>query len=99
MLTLKQKYINSLLAAAPYIRKEFGVESMRLFGSVARGEDHQGSDVDLCVEMPPKAFRLLALKSYLQDLLGREVDLVRRHPRLDSFLLQEIEHDGILIFP
>jgi len=34
--------------------KRFGVRSMQLFGSVARNEQHDGSDVDICVDMPPK---------------------------------------------
>ncbi len=40
----------------------------------------------------------IALKNFLQDLLGMAVDLVRRNPRLDPFLVDEIERDGIWIF-
>lgn len=47
--------------------------------------------------MPPKAFKLLSLKTYLQDLLGTAVDLVRMNPHLDKFLISEIERDGICI--
>lgn len=65
---------------------------------MARGDEHDGSDVDICVEMPPRAFKLLALKEFLQELLGVPVDLVRRHRNLNPFLSQEIKHDGIFIF-
>lgn len=71
---------------------------MRLFGSMARGDNRAGSDADIFVEMPPKALKIVALKNYLQNLLGISVDLIRRHPHLDSFLLNEIERDGINIF-
>lgn len=87
-----------LAEATPYIRREFGVVSLCLFGSMARGDNRLDSDVDICVDMPPKAFRVVALKNYLQDLLGVAVDLVRKSPRLDSFLTDEISRDGIVIF-
>ncbi len=71
---------------------------MRLFGSVARGENGDSSDVDLFVDMPPKALKIIALKLYLQDILTRSVDIVRYRSTLDPFLLKEIDKDGITIF-
>lgn len=94
----KQECIDLLQKAAPYIRSEYGVKSMRMFGSVARGEEHKDSDVDIFVEMPPKAFKIVSLKDFLQNLLGRAVDIVRSHSRLDPFLINEINRDGITIF-
>ncbi|MCM1051263.1 MAG: nucleotidyltransferase domain-containing protein [Paenibacillus sp.] len=94
----RNECISRLINASPYIRQEFGVKSMCLFGSMARGDNHADSDVDVFVDMPPKAFRILALKDFLQDLLGVAVDVVRKSPRLDSFLQQEIDRDGIAIF-
>ena len=51
--------------------------SVALFGSVARGEDHQGSDFDLLVEFEPgtRAFELLLLGADLEDALGVRVDV------------------------
>lgn len=94
----RQYFITLLKDAEPRIRSEFGVESMCIFGSVARGENHDGSDVDICVVMPPKAFKVLGLKSYLQDILETDVDVVRRTNRLDSFLQTQIDRDAIYIF-
>lgn len=55
-----------------------GVHSLALFGSVARNEATQDSDVDLLIDLePPLTFdRYIAVKFYLEDLLGHEVDLV-----------------------
>lgn len=94
----RQQCINRLSEASPYLRSEFGVTSLRLFGSMARGDNRADSDVDVCVEMPPKAFKVVALKNFLQSLLGVAVDVVRMTPRLDKFLTAEIERDGICIF-
>lgn len=94
----KQQCIKLLTEATPYIRSEFGVRSMRVFGSVARGEENDESDIDIFVDMPPKAFKVVGLKQYLQELLGRAVDVVRNHSHLDPFLTNEINRDGITIF-
>lgn len=94
----RQQCLSTLNDAAPYIRQEFEVSSMCVFGSMARGDNHEGSDVDICVEMPPKALKMIALRQYLQELLGVSVDIIRRHAHLNQFLAQEIERDGIYIF-
>lgn len=54
-----------------------GVKSLRLFGSVARGEATDESDVDLLVEFsrPTGLFGLVRLRRYLEELLGCKVDL------------------------
>lgn len=58
--------------------KEFGVSSIALFGSVARNEAREGSDVDILVEfsIPVGLFHFVRLKNYLEKLLGASVDLV-----------------------
>jgi predicted nucleotidyltransferase len=83
----RQQYIEKLKAFIPVIQKEFGVSSLCIFGSMARGDNRNDSDVDICVDMPPKALKVSALKIYLQDLLGVPVDIVRRHAHLDSFFI------------
>ncbi len=90
--------IDTLIKPSDKLRTEYGVKSLCVFGSVARGEDKSSSDVDLFVDMPPKALKLVALKHYLQDLLGRSVDIVRSRATLDPFLMSEINKDGIRIF-
>ena len=53
-------------------------ENVRVFGSVARGEDHESSDIDLLVDLAPGAdlFDLSSLESELEQLLGHPVDVV-----------------------
>lgn len=57
------------------------MKSLAVFGSVARGEMGPDSDVDLLVEFEssPGFNGYMALKFYLEDLLGRKVDLVMRN--------------------
>lgn len=90
--------LSELQQSAEHIRREFDVKSLCVFGSVARNENTAQSDIDICVDMPPKMFKVLALKTYLQELLHLPVDLVRRSRSLDSFLLKQIERDAIYVF-
>jgi hypothetical protein len=59
------------------LRREHGVKSLALFGSVARDEARPDSDVDLLVEFerPTGYFGLVRLQLCLEQLLGRTVDL------------------------
>ncbi|MGH3475792.1 MAG: nucleotidyltransferase family protein [Pseudonocardiaceae bacterium] len=75
--------------------RRYGVARIDVFGSVARGEDREGSDVDLLYELRPGVrlgWDIETLSDELADLLGRPVDLVSRralHPRLRDRVLAE----------
>ena len=57
--------------------KRYGVKSLALFGSTARDKMRKGSDVDVLVQFDKSTWaNYIGLKFYLEDLLGREVDLV-----------------------
>lgn len=60
-----------------WLRAEFGVASLSLYGSVARDQAMAASDVDLLVEFerPAGYFELERLQSYLEQLLGCSVDV------------------------
>ncbi len=80
-----------------YIRSEFGVTGITLFGSVARGDNRSDSDVDILVDMPPRILQMSALKLFLENLLHASVDLVRRHAHLSQKFLNQIYSDAITI--
>jgi hypothetical protein len=72
----------------------FGVRSLALFGSVARGESRPGSDVDVLVEFEGRATfdGYMELKFFLENLLGCRVDLVTSKalkPRLRPYVERE----------
>jgi predicted nucleotidyltransferase len=93
-----EEYIGLLVAHAEELQIRFGITSMRLFGSVARGDHHEGSDVDIFVTMPPKFFNYIEAAQYLEQLLGCHVDLISDHKNLRPFFKKQIEQDGINIF-
>lgn len=73
----RQEVLSTLKAQLGGLHQRFGVVRLTLFGSVARDEAVQGSDVDLLVEFdkPVGLFSFLELQSHLETLLGCAVDL------------------------
>lgn len=60
-----------------YLSEEFGVTRIGIFGSVARDQSHDLSDIDIVVEFNrPIGFRFMDLADYLESLLGHKVDLL-----------------------
>ncbi len=76
--------------------KRFGVKSLGLFGSVARGEATASSDLDFVVELERNTFdAYMGLKEFLEGLFDCRVDLVLAHtlkPRLREPVLRETVH-------
>jgi hypothetical protein len=58
-----------------------GVTNPEVFGSAARGDDHEGTDVDILVDFPPgtSIIDIIGIQHELEDLLGVHVDLVPRN--------------------
>ncbi len=93
-----QEYIDTLRAHTTELQKRFGISSMRLFGSVARGEQREGSDVDIFMEMPATMKEVCGAQLFSENLLGCEVDLIRKHNNLSAYFLNQVEKNGITIF-
>lgn len=75
---------------------KYGISRIGIFGSVARGEQIEGSDVDVCVELQtPSMFSLVHIKDELQLLFGCAVDIVRLRDDMDGILKQNIMEEGI----
>lgn len=86
----RDEIMATLRASLPELQREFGVRSLALFGSAARGDARPGSDTDILVDFEPDAlvtlFTLARLLRRLEALIGSSVDLVENHPGLsDSF--------------
>jgi len=77
---MKQAEVLACLKAHQAELRRMDVASLAIFGSVARDDAGPDSDVDLLVEFtrPVGMFRFLAVKEYLEGLLGRPVDLATR---------------------
>lgn len=76
MLT-REEVLAALRQQYPYLSREYGVRRIGLFGSFARSQPSETSDVDLVVELDrPLGLRFVELAEHLEALLGRKVDLL-----------------------
>ncbi|MDP8237441.1 MAG: nucleotidyltransferase family protein [Candidatus Erginobacter occultus] len=76
------------------LARRYGITSIRLFGSTARGDDGPGSDLDFLVEMEPgrSLFDLGGFQVDLEEALGCKVDVVTKNGLRERFreeVLQE----------
>jgi predicted nucleotidyltransferase len=80
------------------LAQRFGVTHLALFGSVARGTAGPGSDVDVLVGFgaPASPEAYFGVQFYLEDLLGRPVDLVTKRALRERFR-PYVERDAIVI--
>ena len=68
----------------------YGIQKIGLFGSVARGEQKEGSDVDVCFEGNAMGlFTMARLKGELEALFGSTVDFLRMRKQLDGSAFKE----------
>lgn len=88
-ITILRKYLSAKADA-------YGITKIGIFGSVARNEQTEDSDVDVCVEMKrPDLFTMVHIKEELQELFGKPVDIVRLRNNMNPMLLKQIKRDGI----
>ena len=90
-----------LEAAGPVLRSlaaERGYERLAVFGSVARGDAREDSDIDLIVEAPPgtSSFAFIRFKQLVEQILGRGVDLIS-YGGLTDGLDDDIRRDAVLL--
>ena len=70
---------------------EYSLRSLGIFGSFARGQALEDSDVDVVFETSePNLFRTSRMKQELEELLARRVDVVRLRERMNPRLKQRI---------
>jgi hypothetical protein len=81
------------------LKEKYGITSLSLFGSTARGDQKEGSDIDLFVDTEtPNPFLLMDAKEFLDKATGTSVDIVRNHQNLNPRLKRRILKDGVFIF-
>ena len=96
----KEQLFDLLRRNAPRLR-DYGVARFGLFGSFVRGQQTRESDIDILVEFEEgrKSFdNFISLAFFLEELLGRKVDLVTPEslsPHIGPHILREVEYARI----
>jgi predicted nucleotidyltransferase len=78
----------------PYLSEHYHVASLALFGSYARGEQNEGSDIDVLVDFhtTPDLLSFIEMEEFLHAQLHHPIDLVPKRklkPRLKEQILRE----------
>ncbi|WP_456479171.1 nucleotidyltransferase family protein [Nautilia sp.] len=74
---MNKEIIQKLKSLKPVLKEKFGIEEFAVFGSVARGDDTENSDIDIVIIKAKKKnyFDLLEVKYFLRDCLHKEIDI------------------------
>ncbi len=80
------------------IARDHGAMRVRLFGSFARGTAHEFSDVDFLIDLEPERhlLDLAAINVELEDLLGREVDVLTE-AGVSRYIRQEVMSEALCL--
>jgi len=93
----KDDIVRQLASSKPTLEGRFGVAGLALFGSMARDDGGPQSDIDILVSFdgPATSERYFGVQFFLEDLLGRPVDLVTDkalRPQLRPYIEAEAIH-------
>ena len=97
-MTSRAQIIETLRTFKTENAEKYGIERMSLFGSMARGEHNENSDVDLLIKFKSPSLYLYAeLADALETILGRKVDIVSESARKRPGFYEEISKDLIAL--
>lgn len=80
------------------VAAKYGIEQLGVFGSVARGEQDDKSDIDVVIKLErPSFFTCFGIQEELRKLFRRKVDLVTLHENMFHSFRQNLERDAIYV--
>jgi hypothetical protein len=78
--------------------EQYGIIEIGVFGSTARNEIRDDSDVDICIKTrTPNPFTLVHVKESIEELVHKPVDIVRVRENMNPFLKQRIEKEALYV--
>jgi predicted nucleotidyltransferase len=85
----------TLRETKPLLQEQYRVTELGIFGSYARGEQTETSDVDVLIDydQAPTLFKLVELRDYLAEVIEMKVDVVTKNglkPRIRERVLSEV---------
>lgn len=90
------EYLTKIREFKQQFAEKYGILSIGIFGSVARGEQREGSDLDVFVELKePDPFIMFDIREELERICNCKIDLLRLRKGLRSLISQRIDQDGI----
>lgn len=93
---LKNDIIEKLAELKPFLKKEYAVKQIGIFGSFSNNTFTNESDIDLLVDFEkPIGWKFLSLEIYLEKVFNRKIDLVTRNAlkeQIKDSILNQVEY-------
>jgi uncharacterized protein len=90
--------IESLKKDKQFLKENYGVMSIGLFGSYAKGVENNFSDVDFFVEFSEPSYScLMGLYSFLENKIDSKIEIVRKGPHISERFFNTIKKDLIYV--
>ncbi|MBU1181485.1 MAG: nucleotidyltransferase domain-containing protein [Proteobacteria bacterium] len=94
----KNQIISILREYKNNFAEKYGIISIGVFGSVARDQSNDDSDIDICIKtVSPNPFFLVHIKEDIEKRVNRRVDIVRIGNKMNPALKSRIEKDGVYV--
>jgi len=96
---MKQKEILDILSEYKKQNSEkYGIVTLGLFGSTARNQYNENSDLDICIKTKePNPFIIVHIKSDIEQLFNKKIDIVRVREKMNPFLKARIDKEAIYV--
>jgi uncharacterized protein len=95
--TDREAVLREMRGLKPRFERMYGVTKIGIFGSLARNEARDESDVDVVVEMEPDLMKRARLKAELESFFRRKVDVVRYRRGMNKFLKKRIDDEALYV--
>lgn len=94
----REQILEALRSIKPLLQKQYQVNRIGIFGSIARNQENSESDIDVVVEMnDPDLFSLVHIKELLENSFGKRVDIILYKDRMNPFLKSRVQSEAIYV--
>lgn len=95
---MKQDIYEKLKEIKPILKERFGIEEFAVFGSFAKGKEHDGSDIDIAIlKMNLKSgYGMIQAQYYLESVLERNID-IGNFKSMKTFIRNRIKKDFVYV--
>ncbi|HLP45278.1 MAG TPA: nucleotidyltransferase domain-containing protein [Candidatus Kapabacteria bacterium] len=94
----QEEVLNRLKQYKRQYAQKYGILQLGIFGSFARSQEQSTSDLDICIQTDtPNPFSIVRIKEDLENLFHLHVDIVRIRARMNSYLKERIDKEGIYV--
>ncbi|MDB2405362.1 nucleotidyltransferase family protein [Arcobacteraceae bacterium] len=93
----KTNILNYLKEHYSEFQEKYDLVQIGIFGSYARDEASENSDIDIFVKMKPTLSNYVDIKEELETAFENKVDIVRIRDKMNPYLLKRIQKDGVYV--